>query len=95
MHFSDHILSLQQSLGHYEHMLSQSHPTYLMNLRVTISRARASSDGAILILTIVSIGVLPLQILIGLCQFVSELCMVANVALHIRPFLAQYSHPYQ
>ena len=76
-------------------MLSQSHPTYLMNLRVTISRARASSDGAILILTIVSIGVLPLQILIGLCHSVSELCNVANVVLHIRPFLDQSSYSYQ
>jgi hypothetical protein len=38
---ADHILSFQQSLAHYEQMLSQLHPTYLESLRVDFfSRAR-------------------------------------------------------
>ncbi|TFY82653.1 hypothetical protein EWM64_g1359 [Hericium alpestre] len=61
----DHILTLQQALSHYERTLSQSHPTHLLNLRVTVLRGRSSSDKAILILTTVTIGVLPQQTVIG------------------------------
>lgn len=62
---SDHIITLQQSLAHYERMLSQSHPTYLQNLRVTASRGRSGTDKAIMVLTVVSIAVMPAQIIIG------------------------------
>ncbi|KAI0724624.1 hypothetical protein C8T65DRAFT_599267 [Cerioporus squamosus] len=62
----DHILTLQQSLAHYERMLSQSHPTYLSQLRTSVSKAKSGSDKAIVALTVVSLGVLCVQTLIGL-----------------------------
>lgn len=65
MQLVDHILTLQQSLAHYERMLSQSHPTYLMELRLSVSKAKAASDKSIVMLSIISIGVLSVQTLIG------------------------------
>ncbi|THH16825.1 hypothetical protein EW146_g3876 [Bondarzewia mesenterica] len=62
----DHIITLQQSLAHYERILSQLHPTYLSNLRLNLSRGRSSSDKAVFILATVSMSVLPPQIFIGL-----------------------------
>ncbi|KAI0375070.1 hypothetical protein BV20DRAFT_960126 [Pilatotrama ljubarskyi] len=62
----DHILTLQQSLAHYERMLNQSHPTYLSQLRLSVERAKAGSDKAIVSLTIISLGVLCLQTLFAL-----------------------------
>ncbi|KAH8997262.1 hypothetical protein EDB92DRAFT_1402578 [Lactarius akahatsu] len=61
----DHILTLQQSLAHYERMLSQSHPTYLLNLRVDMLRARAKGDYAAFILALISVVVLPPMVPIG------------------------------
>ncbi|KIO08315.1 hypothetical protein M404DRAFT_133867 [Pisolithus tinctorius Marx 270] len=52
----DHILALQQALSHYEHILSQSHPIYLSQLRMNASNARTGSDKAVLILSLVSFG---------------------------------------
>lgn len=65
MFHPDHILTLQQSLAHYERMLSQSHPTYLTHLRLSASKANAGSAKAIVILSTVSIGVLVVQGVIG------------------------------
>ncbi|KAI5121265.1 hypothetical protein M0805_002310 [Coniferiporia weirii] len=62
----DHILTLQQSLTHYERMLSHSHPAYLSQLRVSQSLAKGSTDKAILLLTVVSITVLCIQVILGL-----------------------------
>ncbi|KAI1797946.1 hypothetical protein LXA43DRAFT_982741 [Ganoderma leucocontextum] len=62
----DHILTLQQSLAHYERMLSQSHPTFLSQLRFSVNRAKSDSDKAIIFLTIISLGVVCVQTLIGL-----------------------------
>ncbi|KAI9460618.1 hypothetical protein BJY52DRAFT_1425995 [Lactarius psammicola] len=61
----DHILTLQQSLVHYERMLSQSHPTYLLNLRVDMLRARAKGDRAAFVLALISVVVLPPLVPIG------------------------------
>lgn len=61
----DHILTLQQSLAHYERMLSQSHPTYLTHLRLSVSKSKAGSDKAILYLTVISLAVLCMQAVIG------------------------------
>ncbi|KAI9444768.1 hypothetical protein H4582DRAFT_1911167 [Lactarius indigo] len=61
----DHILTLQQSLAHYERMLSQSHPTYLLNLRVDMLRARAKGDYAAFVLALISVVVLPPMVPIG------------------------------
>lgn len=61
----DHILTLQQSLAHYERMLSQSHPTYLTQLRLSVSKSKAGSDKAILLLSVISMAVLCVQAIIG------------------------------
>ncbi|KAI6129192.1 hypothetical protein EDD16DRAFT_1106 [Pisolithus croceorrhizus] len=52
----DHILALQQALSHHEHVLSQSHPIYLSQLRISVLNARKGSDKAVLILSLVSFG---------------------------------------
>jgi len=62
----DHILTLQHSLTHYERMLSQSHPTYLSQLRVSVAATKSGSDKAVMILTMVSMGVLCSQTIIGM-----------------------------
>ncbi|KAK0456915.1 hypothetical protein EV421DRAFT_1755582 [Armillaria borealis] len=62
----DHILTLQHSLAHYERMLSQSHPIYLSQLRTSVALTKAGTDKALIVLTVVSIGVLCIQPLIGL-----------------------------
>ncbi|EPQ60678.1 hypothetical protein GLOTRDRAFT_31418 [Gloeophyllum trabeum ATCC 11539] len=61
----DHILTLQHSLVHYERILSQLHPTYLSQLRVSVSTTKQGSDKAIMVLSIVSIAVLCCQAVIG------------------------------
>jgi len=61
----DHILSLQQGLAHYERMLAQSHPIYHTQLHIRAVKTKGSSDSAIIVLTVVSIGVLSVQTLIG------------------------------
>ncbi|OBZ79866.1 hypothetical protein A0H81_01058 [Grifola frondosa] len=62
----DHILTLQQALAHYERALSQSHPTYLSQLRLSVSQAKSGTDQAVVILTTVSLAVVCVQTLIGL-----------------------------
>ncbi|GBE77993.1 hypothetical protein BKA93DRAFT_173930 [Sparassis latifolia] len=62
----DHILTLQQSLAHYDRVLSQAHPTYIARLRLSLSRAQSGTDRAILTLTTISIGVVAVQMVIGL-----------------------------
>ncbi|KAE9408147.1 hypothetical protein BT96DRAFT_962830 [Gymnopus androsaceus JB14] len=62
----DHILTLQHSLDHYERMLSQSHPTYLQQLRTDVSLAKSGADKALVYLSVVSMGVVCLQTVIGL-----------------------------
>ncbi|KAF8202921.1 hypothetical protein BJ912DRAFT_798732, partial [Pholiota molesta] len=61
----DHILTLQNALVHYERMLSQSHPTYLAQLRSESERAKGGMDKNLLLLSIVSISGLCIQPLIG------------------------------
>jgi len=62
----DHILLLQNSLYHYEAMLSQCQPSYMSNLRVSALWARAGTDIKILALSTVTISVLPMQVLVGM-----------------------------
>ncbi|KAG1749948.1 uncharacterized protein EDB91DRAFT_1235379 [Suillus paluster] len=62
----DHILTLQQSLHHYEHMLSESHPAYLTQLRIRVAKTKEYTDKAILTVSLVSFGVLCIQLPIGL-----------------------------
>ncbi|KAH9858127.1 hypothetical protein C2E23DRAFT_718900 [Lenzites betulinus] len=69
----DHILTLQQSLAHYERMLNQSHPTHLAQLRVSVNRAKAGTDKAIVSLTVISLGVLCVQTLLALASMNCEI----------------------
>lgn len=61
----DHILTLQHSLNHFEHMLSQSHPTYLSQLRTTFAATKSGADKSLIYLTTVSIAVLCIQTILG------------------------------
>lgn len=53
----DHILSLQQTLAHYERMLAQSHPIYLTQLHLQAVKSKSGRGKAAIILTVVSVGV--------------------------------------
>ncbi|KAF7339502.1 hypothetical protein MSAN_02164600 [Mycena sanguinolenta] len=64
----DHILALENSLSHYERMLSQSHPLYISHVRTTVAISKGGSDKALLFLSAVSIAVLCIQTLIGACS---------------------------
>ena len=61
----DHILTLQQSLVHYERMLSDSHPMYIQNLHFDLLRARAKGDFALIVLAVVGMVNLPPLVLSG------------------------------
>lgn len=62
----DHIMMLQSSLSHYEYILSHCQPAYMSHLGVTSTVARGSTDELILALSCVTIGILPMQVLVGL-----------------------------
>lgn len=62
----DHILLLQTSLYHYEYILAHCQPAYLSYLSVSSSFAKGGTDKLILALSTVSIGILPMQVVIGM-----------------------------
>lgn len=62
---SDHIITLQQALAHFERTLNQSHPTHLAQLRLSVNKAKSGTDKAIVSLTVISLGVLCVQTLLG------------------------------
>jgi len=64
----DHILTLQQSLAHYERMLSESHPMYLQNLNFDLIRARVRRDYVMFLLALVTVVVVPPSVLIGIAS---------------------------
>jgi len=64
----DHIVTLENALGHYERMLSQSHPLYISQVRTTIAILKSGTDKALIFLSAVSIAVLCIQTLIGVCS---------------------------
>jgi magnesium transporter len=69
-------LTLQQSLHYYERILSESHPSYITQLRVDLAKTKEHVDVAILTITVISIGILCLQVPIGMLQLsfcISEL----------------------
>ena len=55
-------------------MLSESHPTYLQNLRIDFLRARANGDFAATVLAIVAVGVVPPSVVIGMHIHCTYLC---------------------
>jgi Mg2+ and Co2+ transporter CorA len=61
----DHILLLQTSLQHYEYILSHCQPAYLSHLHVSFNATRGSIATNILILSVVTISILPLQFITG------------------------------
>ncbi|KAF9651890.1 hypothetical protein BDM02DRAFT_3184137 [Thelephora ganbajun] len=61
----DHILSMQQALGHYERMLTQSYPIYQTQLHIRAVKSKENRGMAAVILTAVSLGVIILQTSIG------------------------------
>lgn len=62
---SDHILLLQNSLQHYEYILSHCQPAYISHLNLGFKIAKGRSDKAILALSTVAIGVLPMQLVVS------------------------------
>nr|GAT44159.1 predicted protein [Mycena chlorophos] len=62
----DHIITLESSLGHYERMLSQSHPLYISQVRTGVSITKGGTDKALLYLTSVSMCVLCIQTFQGI-----------------------------
>lgn len=66
MGWVDHIIELQGTLLHYEYLLSQAQPAYLAQLRVRLSIARSGTDKAILRVTYIAVGILPVQFLLCL-----------------------------
>lgn len=65
----DHILTLQQSLAHYERMLSESHPMYIQNLHIDLLRAREKGDYAMFVLAVVTLLSVAPQVISGMCIF--------------------------
>jgi len=64
----DHILTLQQGLAHYEKILCDSHSIYLRQLHILAWMTKADVNKAAIILTTVSVGILCIQIIIGVCS---------------------------
>lgn len=62
----DHILLLQNSLYHYEYILSHCQPAYLSHLNVSYAFTKGRTDQAILALSVVAISILPMQFITGL-----------------------------
>lgn len=62
---NDHILLLQTSLYHYEYILANCQPAYISYLQVTGSTSRGDISSLILALSTVSIGILPMQFVLG------------------------------
>ena len=57
---------MQATLLHSEQILAQAQPAYVSQLRVSAAVARGITDSSILKLSVVAIGVLPMQFVSGL-----------------------------
>ena len=57
-------------------MLSQSHPTYVLQLRASIATTKSDTDKAIMMLSILSLGILFSQVLTGMFVFHFEVLFV-------------------
>ncbi|TDL28630.1 hypothetical protein BD410DRAFT_893604 [Rickenella mellea] len=62
----DHIFTLQQSLAYYDRMLGHSQPAYLSQLRVSLSQAKAGMDGALFLLSVISVTIVCIQLTVGI-----------------------------
>jgi magnesium transporter len=61
----DHIVTLQQSLTHYERMLSKSHPMYLEILHFELLRTRSKIEYTLFVLALVTVIDLPPSVVVG------------------------------
>ncbi|KAG9038137.1 hypothetical protein FRB95_002577 [Tulasnella sp. JGI-2019a] len=61
----DHIVSMQQSLTHYERMMSEAQPEYLSQLRYSVSNSSRGIDKALLVMTSVTMSCYAAQVIIG------------------------------
>jgi magnesium transporter len=73
-HAADHVLALQQSLTHFERVLSEWRPTYLQMLRSNFVKTRVKIDSNIFTLTLVHVVSLPPQVLAGMSTLFVYLC---------------------
>ncbi|KIY53379.1 hypothetical protein FISHEDRAFT_20220, partial [Fistulina hepatica ATCC 64428] len=64
----DHILTLHHAFADYERALSQAHPLYLSQLRTGVAMTKQGTDKELMRLSSISIGVLLIQTLIGVCS---------------------------
>lgn len=77
--FVDHILTLQQSLAHYERMLSESHPLYLQNLHIDLERARIKREFSMFVLALVTVVATPPLVVIGMCMLHNCSCTAKSL----------------
>ncbi len=61
----DHICMLETSLLHHESLLTHCQSAYTTHLGVAFSVTRGATDEAILALSTVSIGILPMQFVVS------------------------------
>ena len=57
---------MQSTLLHSEQILAQAQPAYVSQLRVSAAVARGITDSSILKLSVVTIGILPMQFVSGI-----------------------------
>lgn len=71
----DHSIAMQQSLNFYDAILSHDHLAYLGILRLSLAKAKGGIDYALVKLYIVTLTILPINILVGLFSLnVQEPC---------------------
>lgn len=54
---------MQGALAHYDRLLSQAQPAYIAQLQVSLAAAKNGTDRQILLLSYITIGVLPCVLL--------------------------------
>jgi magnesium transporter len=64
----DHILTLQQSLAHYERMLSESHPMYIQNLHFDLLNSGAGNKTSMFMLEAIGVMLLTPTLFTGMCK---------------------------
>ncbi len=62
---ADHICMLETSLLHHENVLNHCQSAYISHIGVSFSLARGQTDESILALSIVTIGVMPMQFVVS------------------------------
>ncbi|KAK2461945.1 hypothetical protein APHAL10511_006408 [Amanita phalloides] len=82
----DHIYTLQHSLAHYERILSQLHPIYLLQLRTDFALAKSGESMALFYLTAITVAALCIQSYVGIFSlniYVPHNELVATGSYHV------------